>query len=492
MTQHFDQVKGLQETMGKNGVASIYSREFSPKVWQNIKEFRGGKALFTYPATVVNCGGAPQKIAYLADCAWRSAGVRDNIDMGYFTASTGIFGCQTYRMELEKIMTQKGIHAHVKMNLVEVIGEAKLAVFETDFGERVSKHFDFLHVTPPMGAPEFIKKSPLANTAGFVEVDEHTCQHKKFPNIFSLGDGSSLPTGKTYSAIASEAPPLVHNVLRVLEKQPEKATALYDGYTACPILLGGSQLMLAEFNGYSMQAQPSFWPLNQTKGFWPFFLMKRYVFEQVYWHFMPLGRWYGKYTIFEPPLQHLESAPVTAQEANLVTGSQAALHAPGVSPEILSVVTPDMPGNVSLSGVLSEEAVTELAPRYRGWLYLNGPDHPAYLKKEIEDGGCRTTAVPIPPVSSGVTPSSEIAEAVLNAMAQLPRPLMVQCTAGNRSGASLLLWLVKQQNLDVAAATKLAEDLNLSFWTDCEECGPIREWVLNHCRPAPGATTATA
>jgi len=31
-----------------------------------IKNFKGGNAVFTQPTTLIKCGGAPQKIAYLA------------------------------------------------------------------------------------------------------------------------------------------------------------------------------------------------------------------------------------------------------------------------------------------------------------------------------------------------------------------------------------------------------------------------------------------
>jgi len=310
LVQHFEKVPGLKETMGKNGVASIYSHEFVPNVWANIQAMKAGRAIFTSPATTVNCGGAPQKICYLAEDAWRSAGVRNDIDIGFYTASPGIFGCRSYRIELEKIMKAKGIHANVKMNLVEVDGDARLATFESEGGARVSKSFDFLHVTPPMGAPDFVKNSPLANAAGFIDVDMHTCRHTKYPDVYSLGDCSALPTSKTYAAISSQAPAVVHNILATLEQKPENATATYDGYAACPILLGKSKLMLAEFNGYSMEATPTFWPINQHKGWWPFFFMKRCLFDRFYWHLMPLGRWFGKHTIFEPPLKHKQLEPV--------------------------------------------------------------------------------------------------------------------------------------------------------------------------------------
>jgi len=484
LQQNFDKIKGLRETLGKNGVASIYSYEFSPVVWQNILKTSRGTALFTNPATAVNCGGAPQKIAYLAESAWRSAGVRNQIDIKYFTPSPGVFACPYYCKALDKIMAEKGIQANVKTNLVEVDGENQLATFERGDGEIFTQKFDFLHVTPPMSAPNFLQDSGLTNASGFVDVDKETCQHSRYPNVFALGDCSSLPTSKTYSGISGQAPVVVHNVQSMLRSKPSEANAVYDGYTACPILTGDSKLMLAEFSGYTMEPAPTFWPLDQRVPRWLFYFMKRFVFERVYWHLMPIGRWFGKRTIFEPPLvrRTLNGGPQgIAAAASMVPPSiSSALNADIAAPvgdgsshgaEASSgdlKPASHVPGDISLTGSLPAEAVAALAPRYKGWLYLNPSDHAAFHAKEIRAAGCELENMHLLGGFSGGVPTTEHAEAILAAMARLPRPLMLQCTSGNRSGAALLLWLAK--------STLLAQDMELKFYK-CTSCGPVWEWL---------------
>ncbi|CAE7483770.1 SQOR [Symbiodinium pilosum] len=495
LQQNFGAVAGLPETMGKNGVASIYSFDYSPSVWANITHLQKGKAIFTNPATAVNCGGAPQKICYLAEAAWRERGVRNNIDIEFCTATPGIFACPEYRVALEKVMQSKNITPSVKTNLVEVDGERKIATFERE-GELVTKEFDFLHVTPPMSAPDFIRNSPLANAAGFVDVDKETCQHNKFSNVFSLGDCSSLPTSKTYSAISSQAPVVTYNVQALMAgKEP---TSVYDGYTACPVLVGDSKLMLAEFNGYTMEAIPTFKPLDQTKPNVLFYWLKRYIFEHVYWHSMPLGRWYGKYMWFEPPVKHkvaevpkpstFKASPpseTAALKASVpISGvgeaSQgASTAADSLKPELFGVSTPNLPGDVSLSGNMDVAIIEQLAPRYKGWLYLNPAENKHFHRKAIEAAGCKVEVAPIPNPAGGQPATAEHAEAVLAAMERLPRPLMIQCTSGNRAGAALLLAQAKALGHNRASASLLAEDLDLKFFTKCSECGPIKDWVLD-------------
>ena len=57
-------IEGLPEALDKGVVCSNYT---DPKhTWEVIKNFKSGNAIFTQPTTPIKCGGAPQKIAYLA------------------------------------------------------------------------------------------------------------------------------------------------------------------------------------------------------------------------------------------------------------------------------------------------------------------------------------------------------------------------------------------------------------------------------------------
>jgi sulfide:quinone oxidoreductase len=57
-------IKGLEEAMKSGAVCSNYT---DPEhTWKQLQAFKGGNAIFTQPATPIKCGGAPQKIAYLA------------------------------------------------------------------------------------------------------------------------------------------------------------------------------------------------------------------------------------------------------------------------------------------------------------------------------------------------------------------------------------------------------------------------------------------
>ena len=68
----------------------------------------------------------------------------------------------------------------------------------------------------------------------------------------------------------------------------------YDGYSACPIYVGGGKLLLAEFK-YDGVRDCTFEPwLDQSKPNRLFYWLKRYMFPLVYWGLANRGLWAGK------------------------------------------------------------------------------------------------------------------------------------------------------------------------------------------------------
>ena len=98
-------VKGLKDAMGKDGVCSNYSYQTVDSTWRFLKDFKSGKAVFTFPNSTIRCGGAPQKIMWLTDHHLRRTGVRENCEVIYMSAGTGIFGVERYAKTLRKIVS---------------------------------------------------------------------------------------------------------------------------------------------------------------------------------------------------------------------------------------------------------------------------------------------------------------------------------------------------------------------------------------------------
>jgi sulfide:quinone oxidoreductase len=283
----WDKIPGLKQGLGRQQICSNYSYQQVDYTWQCLRSFQGGTALFTMPNTAVKCGGAPQKIMYLADDHFRRSGVRAKAQVVFASAQSTLFAVERYRKTLEQVARRKQIDIRLKHNLVELEPDRKQAVFEhLDTGQRTTIPFDMIHVTPPMSAPDVVKSSPLANAGGWVDVDKYTLVHPKFPNVFPIGDCSGLPTSKTGAAVRKQAPVLVQNLISSIRGEP--LAARYDGYTSCPIVTGYGKLVLAEFD-YEGTPQETF-PFDQSKERLSMYLLKAYALPRLYWHGMLRGR----------------------------------------------------------------------------------------------------------------------------------------------------------------------------------------------------------
>jgi sulfide:quinone oxidoreductase len=282
----WNKIPGLAEGVGTNQICSNYSYQQVDYTWECVSKFKGGTALFTMPNTAVKCGGAPQKIMYLADDHFRKSGVRDKSNVIFASGQGALFAVEKYRKTLEKVAARKSIDIRLKHNLVEIKPNQKEAIFEhLDTKERVTIPFDMIHVTPPMSAPDLIKSSILANAAGWVEVDKYTLQHPRFLNVFPIGDCSGLPTSKTGAAIRKQAPVLVKNLISAI--QGKSLEAKYDGYTSCPLVTGYGKLVLAEFDYEGKPAET--FPFDQSKERLSMYLLKAYALPRLYWHGMLRG-----------------------------------------------------------------------------------------------------------------------------------------------------------------------------------------------------------
>ncbi len=284
---NWDKVKGLKDALGKDGVTSNYDYNTVSKTWDFIRTFPGGNAVFTFPATPIKCAGAPQKIMYLAEEAFRRQGVREKSNVIYATATAGMFGIPRYKKVLDGIVADRGIEPKFNQNLIEIRPGSKEAVFaDVAGGDELVLNYQMIHVTPPQSAPGFIVESPLAGDGGWVAVDKHTMQHDKYENVFSLGDCSSLPCSKTGAAIRKQAPILVENVLAF--RKGQTLTGKYDGYASCPLVTGYGRVVLAEF-GYDGKIMETF-PMSQAKERFSMYALKAHMLPDLYWHGMLKGR----------------------------------------------------------------------------------------------------------------------------------------------------------------------------------------------------------
>jgi len=298
-------VEGLEEAMDKGSVCSVYTNP--EHTWQVLKDFKGGTALFTLANTPIKCGGAPQKIMYLAEDHFRKSGVASKTDIVFAMPGSVLFGVSPIVESLYKVVNRKNIGLKFGYALDKVEADKNIAWFkkinsvedynpknivEKKEGDRIGIPFDMMHIAPPQRSPDFVFTSDLANPTGWLDVDIHTLQHKKYKNVYGLGDVAALPTAKTGAAIRKQVPVVLGQLLDAIEGT-HHSTKKYNGYSSCPLVTGYGSMILAEFD-YDSKFTPDpqlkkMLVFDSHKEHWRLWMLKKYGLPYLYWNKMMKG-----------------------------------------------------------------------------------------------------------------------------------------------------------------------------------------------------------
>lgn len=286
----WNKTDGLEDALGRNGVSSNYRFDLAPRTWDFIRGTRSGSAVFMMPSAPMKCAGAPQKIAYLAADYWRKQGVLNKIDVHLVVPTPRIFGIPAIADNLDRVIADYGIHLHTASEITAVDADSRKVTVTAvaEGGTDTTLPFDMLHAVPRQSAPDWIKASRLStgDALGYVEVDKHTMQHVRYPNVFALGDAGSTPNSKTGAAIRKQAPVVVENIDAHLAGRTLSGS--YDGYASCPIVTSTHDMLLAEFD-YDFNLKPSFPVLDPTKPHRAYWYLKKYGLPFMYWNLMLKG-----------------------------------------------------------------------------------------------------------------------------------------------------------------------------------------------------------
>ena len=285
-------VPGLSESLGKHGVTSNYAFGTAPYTWELVQSLKRGKALFTQPPMPIKCAGAPQKAMYLSASHWRSQGCLDQMQIEFHNAGQALFGVKEYVPALMEYIEKYRVQLNFGSRLIAVDGPNRRATFEITAPDGVTEQtrdFDMLHVCPPQGPLDLIRDSVLADSAGWLEVDPQSLQHKRYPNIFAAGDTIGTSNAKTAAAVRKQAPIVAQNVLAQLAGR--SLPARYNGYGSCPLTVEHGKIVLAEF-GYDGKLLPTFSKrlIDGTRPSGLAWRLKKDILPSVYWHCMLKGR----------------------------------------------------------------------------------------------------------------------------------------------------------------------------------------------------------
>ena len=262
--QDWSLIEGMDvQAIGSNGLASVYpSPQAAVGTWKAMQAFtaKGGEAVMTLPSTPLKCAGAPLKLTFMVRDRLLKAGTLASSKVTFHSAVKNVFGVKAVNDNVLERWVKLGIDVAYSHRLKAVDIGARRATFAVPDAPDLIVPYDFLHAVPPMRAPDAVRNSALAiqdgplAAGGWLDVDKTTLQHKRFPNVFGVGDINGTPRGKTAATIKKSAPIVAHNLVEVIAGR--QADELFDGYTSCPLLIREGSALLVEFD-YEGRLTPS-------------------------------------------------------------------------------------------------------------------------------------------------------------------------------------------------------------------------------------------
>lgn len=274
--------------IGRDGLASVYNGpEGATATWAAMSRFRerGGEALMTLPATPLKCAGAPLKMTFLLADRLRQSGTLGRSRITFESALGTVFGVPRVNEDVLRRWKEIGIGVEFSHRLAGIDLGRRLATFVTPEGERTERPYDFIHVVPPMRATDVVRTSPLAwkegpfAAGGWLEVDRTTLRHRRYPEVFGIGDINGTPRGKTAATVKKSAPVVEANLVAAIAGRDPVAS--FDGYTSCPMIVREGSALLIEFDydGRLTPSMPMIDPMQESYLAW---LMKVKMLKPAY------------------------------------------------------------------------------------------------------------------------------------------------------------------------------------------------------------------
>ena len=284
----WDAIDGFSlNQVGQNGLGAVYAGpEYAATTWRALDDFasRGGRAVFMRPTTDMKCAGAPIKYTFLTDDHLRRKGTRDASEVVYTTPGQALFSVPIVTEKLELIMRRQEVDVRRHHVLKAIDTSARIATFATPEGD-VTLEYDFTNVVPPQRAPQVIRDSGLSwadrwTDQGWIEVDMATLRHKRYPNVFGIGDINGVPKGKTAASVKWHLPVVEDHL--VSELGGREGTRTFNGYTSCPLITRVGRAMLIEFDYHDNLVRSFPGLVAPLEELWISWLMKEVALKATY------------------------------------------------------------------------------------------------------------------------------------------------------------------------------------------------------------------
>ncbi|EQB65740.1 MAG: FAD-dependent pyridine nucleotide-disulfide oxidoreductase [Thermoplasmatales archaeon I-plasma] len=189
----------------------IYDLDSAVEFGNLVSNFTHGTIAIGISRLPFKCPAAPYEVAFLLDDYFTKKGLRSNIKLEFYTPEptpVPSVGPEIAAKVLD-LLKARGINYHSRLKLKEINKNELL--FEN--GE--SMGYDLLFSVPPHEAPIPVQKAGLTDSSGWIPVDVRNME-TKFPQVFAIGDVTSIPTPNGFVPFLSKAGVFAHSQAEVV------------------------------------------------------------------------------------------------------------------------------------------------------------------------------------------------------------------------------------------------------------------------------------
>jgi sulfide:quinone oxidoreductase len=185
-----------------------WEMESALRLRESLESFRSGRVVVGVPLGPYRCPPAPYEAQWMLDGYFRQKGIRDRVQIDYFTRDaepTGEAHDPVVWMDAES--KRRGIGQHYEFVVRSIDSEKKVVRGLYNY----NIPYDLLVMVPPHRPAQVLLDSGLAECETGIRVDYDTLQ-TKWDNVYAIGDCADVPASKAGGVAHQEADVLAHNL----------------------------------------------------------------------------------------------------------------------------------------------------------------------------------------------------------------------------------------------------------------------------------------
>jgi len=185
-----------------------WEMETALRLREALANFRGGRVVVGVPLGPYRCPPAPYEAQWMLDGYFRDRGIRDHVQIEYFTRDaepTGEAHDPVVWMDAES--KRRDIKQNYEFVVRSIDPERR--VVHGLYNYNIS--YDLLVMVPPHRPAQVLLDCGLADTETGIRVDYDTLK-TKWENVYAIGDCADMPASKAGGVAHQEADVLAHNL----------------------------------------------------------------------------------------------------------------------------------------------------------------------------------------------------------------------------------------------------------------------------------------